>query len=255
MQFDEERLEAHGGPAITAQRVDVGRPGNDPEGHVSLVMMHDPAGASAEAIRGLYYALRRAQGGAPLGVLAVCSAARGEGRSTISANLALAAARETGQPTALIDGDLRAPSLARLFGIDGEVGLSDILANRADIEAVVYQHRTSGVSIIPGGRPEPEPARRFTSPRFARFLAWTRNHFDEAIIDLPPLACADARIVAPQCTGAVMIVRSAQTDAALVRDALAALDGVKVLGAALNDVAEAEAPVLRAARKALPGGR
>ena len=100
MQFDEERLDGTNGPAIMAQRVDARRQVNDPEGHASLVMMHDPAGASAEALRGLYYSLRRALGGAPLGVLAVCSAARGEGRSTIAANLALTAAAYREGPAA-----------------------------------------------------------------------------------------------------------------------------------------------------------
>jgi capsular exopolysaccharide synthesis family protein len=255
MDLEQERVESRGGPAIMAKRVDERRPDPDPVAHPTLVVLHEPAGASAEAMRGLYYGLRRSMGGAPLGVLAVCSAARGEGRSTIASNLALVAARETGQPTALVDGDLRAPGIARLFGLDGELGLSDVLSNRADLDAVIYEHTSSGLSIVPGGRPDPEPARRFTSPRFARFLAQVRHRYNEVIIDLPPLACVDARIVAPQCTGAVMVIRSGRTDAALVREALSALDGVKVLGAMLNDVSEMEAPSLRAARRALPGRR
>ncbi|MFI5246422.1 MAG: CpsD/CapB family tyrosine-protein kinase [Gemmatimonadales bacterium] len=255
MEIEHDRIDARLPPAAMAERLDVRRPGPEPKMHATLVAFHSPAGASAEAIRGLYYGLRRIQGGAPLGVLAVCSSARGEGRSTIAANLALIAARETGQPTAVVDCDLRAPRLADLFGIDGEVGLSDVLANRADLDAIVYEHHSAGIAIIPGGRPEPEPARRFMSPRFARFLAQIRHRFDEVVMDLPPLACADARILAPQCSGAVMIVRSGRTDASLVRDSLASIEGVKVLGAALNDVSESEAPVLRAARRALPGRR
>jgi capsular exopolysaccharide synthesis family protein len=242
-------------PVAVARRVDARRPEPEAPAHGSLVLLHEPGGAASEAIRGLYYALRQALGGAPLGVLGVCSAARGEGRSTVAANLALAAARETGQPTALVDADLRSPRLATLFGQDGEVGLSDVLANRADLEAVIVEHRSGGIALVPGGRPEPEPARRFTSPRFARFLGQMRNHYDEIIFDLPPLACADARILATQCTGVVLIVRSGRTDATLARDVLASMPGAKVLGAVMNDVAEAEAPVLRAARLALPGAR
>jgi Mrp family chromosome partitioning ATPase len=237
-----------------ATRLDARTPREAPQGSPTLVVLRDPAGASAEAVRGLYYALRRAAGGAPLGVLGVCSAARGEGRSTIAANLALMAARETGQPTALVDADLRAPKLADLFGIDGELGLSDVLANRADTEAVSFEH-PAGITIYPGGRPEQEPARRFTSPRFARFLAQIRNRFDETIIDLPPLACADAGILAAQCSGVVLVLRSGITTSATARDVLSSVEGAKILGAVMNDVAEAEAPMLRAARLALPGAR
>lgn len=239
----------------TAERVDARRPGPAPVADQTLVLLAAPQGAAAEAVRGLYYALRRALGGSPLGVLAVVSAARGEGRSTLAANLALAAARETGQPAGLVDADLRSPTLHRLLGADGEVGLSDVLANRADLDAVAWEHPTAGVVLVPGGRPEQEPARRFTSPRFQRFLAQMRNRFDEVVVDLPPLACADAHVAARQCSGAVLVVRSGRTDAQLVREAVAGLDGVKLLGAVLNDVAEAEAPQLRAARLALPGRR
>ena len=241
--------------AAVAVRIDGRGPAPDPAGHPTLVVLQDPAGAASEAVRGLYYALRHALGGAPLGVVGVCSAARGEGRSTVAANLALMASRETGQPTALIDADLRSPRLASLFGLDGEVGLSDVLANRADVDAVIYEHRSSGISFVPGGRPEPEPARRFTSPRFARFLGQVRHRYDEAVIDLPPLAFVDCRIVAAQCTGVVLVIRSGRTEAALVKDAMDTVEGAKVLGAVLNDVAEGEAPVLRAARRALPGRR
>lgn len=237
-----------------ATRVDARGPKDSPAGSPTLVALYDPTGASAEAVRGLYYSLRRAMGGAPLGVLGVCSASRGEGRSTIAANLALMAARETGQPTALVDGDLRAPRLATLFGIDGEMGLSDVLANRADADAVTYEH-PAGITIVPGGRPEPEPARRFTSPRFARFLAQFRNRFDEVIIDLPPLACADARLVATQCSGVFLVLRSGHSTAAMAREVLSSMEGTKVLGAVMNDVAESESPMLRAARLALPGAR
>lgn len=248
-----ERRPARASATATAERLDAGRPGPVPEADRTLVVLHDPAGDAAEGFRGLYYALRRALGGAPLGVLGVASAARGEGRSTVAANLALVAARETGRQTALVDADLRAPRLHQLFRVDGDVGLSDVIANRADYEAVLCEYPGTGVTLIPGGRPEPEPARRIASPRFSRFLAQVRNGFDEAIVDLPPLACADARLIAPQCTGVVLVLRSGRTDAQLARDTLGLLDGVRVLGAALNAADEADAPSLRAARRALPG--
>lgn len=239
--------------AATAERIDARRPGPEPKSDKTLVVIHEPAGPAAESIRGLYYALRRALGGAPLGVLGIVSSDRREGRSTIAANLALVAARETGRETALVDCDLRAPKLHELFGMDGEVGVSDVLANRADFEAVLCEHPSAGVVLVPGGRPEPEPARRFASPRFVRMLAQLRNRFDEVVLDLPPLAFSDARLVAPQCSGVLMVLRAGHTDALLARETVASLSGVKVLGVTLNDVDDADAPTLQVARRALPG--
>lgn len=249
MRIDEER-----NAGTVATRLDRGRV-QDGAGQVAreLVALRAPASGGAEAIRGLYYALRRGCGGAPLGRLGVASVARGEGRSTLAANLALSASRETGRPVALVDADLRAPGLHRLFGAEGDVGLSDVLANRADLEAALWEHDASGVTLLPGGRPEPEPARRFMHPRFQRLLAQLRHQFDEIVVDLPPLAFADARIVAPHCSGVVIVVRAGRTDAAHVQDALQGLDGVPVLGAVLNAAVEVDAPQLGAARRALPG--
>lgn len=238
---------------VAAERLDVRRPGEKPKADSTVVVLHEPVGAAAEHFRSLYYSLRRANGGGPLGVLAVVSAARGEGRSTIAANLAAIAARETGRPTALVDADLRGPTLHRLMGMDGEVGLSDVLANRADLEAVTWELDAGELTFVPGGRPEAEPARRFLSPRFQRFLAQMRHRFDEVVMDLPPLACADARLLAPQCNGALFVIRSGYTEEDLAKEAVASLDGVKLLGATLNDASEGEVPALRAARRALPG--
>jgi len=251
-QFEEPRARTVPGVLVDAQRTDRRRPGPAPEAHGSLKTVHEPAGAAAESVRALYYALRRALGGAPLGLLAVTSAARGEGRSTLAANLAFAAARETGVATALVDADLRRPALHRLVGADGEVGLSDLLANRADFDAALWEH-PAGVTLLAGGRPEPEPARRFTTPRFLRVLSQLRHSFAEVVVDLAPLAFADARLVAAQCDAAVLVVRAGRTDAALAREAATLLDGVRLLGAVLNDASEVDAPTLRAARLALPG--
>lgn len=241
MGWDED---AGAQPIVQAQRLDARAGTVSPR----LVVVTHPTSAAAEAVRCLYYALRRAQGGAPLGVLGVVSAVRGEGRTTIAANLAFCAARETGQPTALVDADLRAPGAHLLAGLDGDVGLSDVLANRADLDAVSIAHE-AGVTLVPGGRPEPEPARRFLNPRFARFLAQIRHRFDEVVVDLPPVAFADARLLAPACTGVLLVVRAGVTQAQSVAETVAALEGARVLGQVLN--ASGAAVPLAGRRRAL----
>lgn len=251
--MDDERMT---GPVVAvAERLDVRRPGASTPGDTRLVVLHQPAGAAAEAFRSLYYSLRRSANGAPSGVVGVTSSARGEGRSIVTANLALMAARETSRPTALVDADLRAPALHRLFGQDGELGLSDVVANRCDLGAAVVAHADGGVDVLAGGRPEPEPARRFASPRFQRSLAMLRQRYDEVFVDLPPASFADTRLLAVQCSCVVVVVRAGRTGQALAAESIRALEGARVAGVVLNGASEVDAPVLAASRLALPGRR
>jgi protein-tyrosine kinase len=234
-----------------AERLDGLRP--VPAAHRALVASRSPAGADAEAYRALYAAIRTARDGAPLGVLGVTSAARGDGRSTTAANVAFVAARETGREVALVDADLRRPGLHRLLGCDGEVGLSDVLANRADDEAAVWHH-PSGIAFVAGGRPEPEPARRLRHPRWLRFLGHLRSRFDEVVIDLPPLALTETRLLLAHCDGAVLVLRAGLTGARQIRDAVGEGLPTRLYGTVLNGACEADAPGLAAVRRALPKG-
>lgn len=252
MHVDDERMT---GPVAVAERLDVRRPDSDAPADPRLVVLHEPGGAAAEAFRSLYYSLRRAAGGAPLGVVGVTSSARGEGRSVVAANLALVAARETSRTCLLVDGDLRVPALHRLFGQDGEMGLSDVVANRCDLNAAIVAHGGGNVDVLAGGRPESEPARRFASPRFQRCLAMLRQRYDEAFIDLPPAPFADTRILAAQCSSVVLVVRAGRTGKSLVTEAVQSLEGARIAGVVLNAASEVDAPVLSASRKALPGRR
>ncbi|MFM2151781.1 MAG: Tyrosine-protein kinase YwqD [Pseudomonadota bacterium] len=224
-----------------------------PPVHRTLVASHAPGGHGAEAYRTLYTSLRAARQGAPLGILGVASPARGDGRSTTAANLAFVAARETGREVALVDADLRRPGLHHLLGIDGELGLSDVLSNRADDEAALWRH-PGGVAFVAGGRPEPEPARRLRHPRWLRFLGMLRARFDEVIIDLPPLALAESRQLLGHCDGAVLVVRAGRTMPAHVREALGEGLPAALYGMVLNAASEADAPMLATVRRALPKG-
>jgi len=222
--------------------------------HPMLVAARAPAGAAAEAYRHLYASRRRTLGGAPLGMLGVASAARGDGRTTTAANLAFIAARESGREVALVDADLRRPGLHDLVGCDGDVGLSDVLAHRSDPEAALWSH-PDGVVVVAGGRPDPEPARRLRHPRLQHLFALLRRRCDEIVVDLPPLAFAEARLLLGHCDGAVLVVRAGRTEARLVADLASDAAQLKLLGTVLNGAEEADAPRLAALRRALPGGR
>lgn len=253
MYADDDRM---AGPVVAvAERLDERRPEKDPPADPRLVVLHAPAQAPAEAFRAMYYSLRRSLSGAPLGVVGVTSAARGDGRSVVAANLALVAARETSRTVALVDADLRAPALHRLFGFDGEMGLSDVVSNRCDLRSAFVAHAGGNIDLLAGGRPEPEPARRFASPRFQRALASLRQHYDEVVVDLPPASFSDTLIVAVQCSCVVLVVRAGRTGQLLAQESVQALDGARIAGLVLNGASDVDAPALAASRRALPGRR
>ena len=89
--------------------------------------------------------------------LAVVSPGSGEGRSYITANLAVLFS-QLGKRTLLIDADLRRPRQHRIFGLPGRIGLSGVLAGRAGAEAVCEIKPLPGLSVLPAGAAAAQPA-------------------------------------------------------------------------------------------------
>lgn len=168
--------------------------------------------------------------------LAVVSPNKGEGRSYITANLAVLFS-QLGKRTLLIDADLRRPRQHRLFGIPGRVGLSSLLAGRGGPEAVVDIRGVPCLSVLPAGICPPNPQELLAREGLVRLLASLQANFDVILVDTPAATgCADAATVAARA-GAALIV--ACRDSSSV-PAMAALSdelrefGVTVVGAVLN---------------------
>src|SRR5690349_21077022 len=91
-----------------------------------LIMLADPRSPAAEAYRSLAATLQFAYADRKLQTIGVTSAAAGEGKSTTTANLAIALA-EGGRRVVVVDADLRRPGQHTLFGLDRDAGLSNVL--------------------------------------------------------------------------------------------------------------------------------
>lgn len=171
-----------------------------------LFVLGDPRSSPAEAMRSLRANVEFASATGPVTSIAVSSPGSNEGKSTLTANLAVVMA-QAGLETVIIDADLRRPGQHRIFGVSNERGLSTYLA-RPD-----QDWRTSAVhlniprlTLVPSGPEPPNPSDLLRLNRFDRMLAEIGATADVILIDTPPvLAVSDAFVVATK-TDAVMLV-------------------------------------------------
>ncbi|MFC9918985.1 polysaccharide biosynthesis tyrosine autokinase [Agromyces binzhouensis] len=171
-------------------------------------------------------------------VIAVTSAGDREGRTTISANLALAIA-EDGRRVVLVDADLRAPGLARIFDITAEHGLLDVLEGRTSVDGLTVVEPLPNVEVVPTAQVATGGALPLDSRRLGAVIERLRTMTDVIVIDAGAAgSVADAGALTDVVDEFIVVVRARQTTRTALRAAVlnvAAPEG-KVLGVVLNDV-------------------
>jgi capsular exopolysaccharide synthesis family protein len=178
--------------------------------------------------------------------LLVSSAQPGEGKTTVSANLAISLA-QLGRRTLLIDADIRRPCLHRLFGVQNRAGLTDLLVegsgangkrNGGCVEwrGLLQRNVSAGLDLLTSGTSVGNPAELLSSPRMSELVSGALLSYDFVLLDSPPLFVnvADPRILAPLVDGTVLVVRSGMTPRDIVQRALTQCPNV--VGIVLNDV-------------------
>jgi capsular exopolysaccharide synthesis family protein len=174
----------------------------------------------------------------------VTSAGPGEGKSTTAANLAVSMA-QVGKRVVLVDGDLRRPSLHKLFGLDNTHGLSDLfVSDSVTLDQVLQPTSIETLKVITSGTVPPNPAEMLDSRLMTQILASLRQNTDMVILDSPPvLPVADASILGSRAAGTVLVVDSGRTRTEIARRALATLEraNVKVAGIILNKMGTKQA--------------
>lgn len=192
----------------------------------------------AESFRELRTNLQYVHVDDPPRVIVISSAVPGEGKSTVTANLALTMAA-AGQPVVVVDSDLRKPTVAKTFGLVEGVGLTDVLAGRAEIDDVVQTYDgTPNLLVIGAGRVPPNPSELLGTNAMKSML---EELAESAIvlIDAPPLVpVTDAAILAPLTDGILVVASASSTSIDLVEKAMSNLErvNVKPLGIILNQL-------------------
>jgi polysaccharide biosynthesis transport protein len=194
--------------------------------------------AFSEAFRAIRTNILFSSADAGSKTVVVTSSGPGEGKSVISANIAMSLAM-AGQRVLLIDADMRRPKTHELFGITLEPGLSNMMVGDAKASDTVKRTLTPNLWLMAAGKNPPNPAELLGSRRFRDFLASLGEHFDWVIIDSPPvMAVTDASVIAHSVSGVVFVVGAEMTTKGTARAALDQLDSAraKYVGAILNRV-------------------
>lgn len=193
--------------------------------------------ASSEALRQLRTNLRFVSIDDPPKVIMMTSPNPQEGKSTLSSGLARSLVR-SGKPTLVIDADLRRPTQSRVFGIDGAVGLSQVLSGQATLDTALHRIGDSELYVLPAGRIPPNPSELLGSERMARLLKEASQHFT-VIVDAPPLLpVTDASLLSTVVDGTILVVKLGSTHREHVEISVKMLGqvGGKLLGTVLNQV-------------------
>ncbi|MCK5000346.1 MAG: polysaccharide biosynthesis tyrosine autokinase [Anaerohalosphaera sp.] len=199
---------------------------------------------SASPISEAYRSIRTAvffgvpDGGAK--TMLVTSPAPGEGKTTLVSNMAISMA-QSDQRTLIIDADFRKPMQHNIFGLDVEMGLSAVLAGRAELADCLQSTDVKNLTVLPAGPEIVNPSEMLNSEAFARMLKQFRNDFDRVIIDSPPvMPVTDSRIIGAQTDITLLVVRankSTRRASQQARDGLLSVNA-GLLGVVVNDVSK-----------------
>jgi capsular exopolysaccharide synthesis family protein len=193
----------------------------------------DGGNQAADAFRRLRNALFAQS---QVGSFTVVSADRAEGKSTIVANLAHAAA-QAGMRVAAVDADLRSPSLHRLFGWSNESGLTRVLNHEQSLDEAVQETSWRNLHLLPAGPPVENGAELLGSPRMDEILKTLRERYDVVLVDTPAvLGAPDALPVATKTQGVLLVIARGRATADDVRNTLNQLETVEaqVTGVIVN---------------------
>ncbi|TQJ59903.1 capsular exopolysaccharide synthesis family protein [Arthrobacter sp. SLBN-83] len=200
--------------------------------------LHDAGGAMAEALRELRTNLSFLDVDQPPRVIVVTSSLQAEGKSTVTANLAVTMAA-AGENVVVVDGDLRRPTLVDVFNLVPGVGVTDVLTGTADLADVLQPWGAlPNLSVLGSGRIPPNPSELLGSRAMKNMLAALAKDA-VVLIDAPPLLpVTDAAVLSRAADGAILVIRTGKTTQEQLDQSLGNLEKVKgrVLGAVLNYV-------------------
>ncbi|MFC5469236.1 CpsD/CapB family tyrosine-protein kinase [Cohnella suwonensis] len=204
----------------------------------SLITETNPKSPISESYRMLRTNIEYSAIDQSMQIIMVTSSKPSEGKSTTSANIAVAFA-QSNKKVLLIDADMRKPTQHRMFGKSNRIGLTTALFQQKELGDVIQMTNTDNLWFMPAGPTPPNPSELLSSNRMAALLETAKQAYDVIIVDTPPiLFVTDAQIVAAQSDGVVLVVDSGNVKKEIAAKAKASLDHVKakVIGVVLNNV-------------------
>ena len=204
-----------------------------------LITHLKPKSPISEAYRTLRTNITFSSAGKTRKTIMVSSSGPKEGKSTSISNLAITFA-QMGNKTLLIDGDLRRPVLHKLFALEKQPGLTNVLVGRQDFKSTVKKiEGLESLEVLTCGVIPPNPAEILGSERMRELLESLKKQYDIILVDAPPIiAVTDPSILASMMDGVILIVRSGSSKKDAVLHAVEQMKRVEapLLGLILNGI-------------------
>ncbi|MGC9932357.1 CpsD/CapB family tyrosine-protein kinase [Priestia aryabhattai] len=209
-------------------------------GNRSLISLSSPKSPITEQFRTIRTSIQFSNVDTDLRSVVVTSPNPAEGKSTITANLAIVFAQQ-GKRVLLIDSDLRKPTAHYTFQLENNIGLTNILTRQVTLEKAVKKASQENLWILTSGPIPPNPSELLGSRSMKDLLEQIKNEYDFVIFDSPPvLAVTDAQVLSNLTDGVVLVMssRNTQIDSAKKAKELLESVGAKILGVVLNNKKE-----------------
>jgi capsular exopolysaccharide synthesis family protein len=206
-----------------------------------LITYEDPKSPVSESYRSLRTNVVHASVDKKIKSLLISSSQPGEGKSTTTANLAIAFA-QLRKKTLLIDADLRKPVQHNVFGHPRGPGLSEYLFGEVkDIESIIHKTKVENLFIITAGGMPPNPSELLGSDRMSLLIDQLEQEWEMILLDSPPIvAVTDASMISGEIDAIAMVVRAGSTERSAVDHALDTMRNVNapLIGAIMNGASQ-----------------
>jgi capsular exopolysaccharide synthesis family protein len=179
--------------------------------YVPIIDYYSTESPVATELRRLLNNLRKRNAQPELKSILLTSATTGEGKSTVTALLAITAARK-GCRVLLMDCDLRRPTLHKLFATDRRSGLAEALSENIPLKSVVKKTALDNLDLVTAGAVTPHPTELFDSKAIGAMVNEQKFYYDYIFIDSPPIIpVSDPMLLAQEVDGALLVVKAGAT--------------------------------------------
>jgi capsular exopolysaccharide synthesis family protein len=211
------------------------------DGKSRLFMSEDPQSLCAEAFRSLRASLGLLGREEERKIVLFTSAVPSEGKSFCCVNYAVAHAQQ-GKRTLVVDFDLRKPSLAETFGVNGDLpGVTDVMLGKEPLDRCVQETRFDNLFLLTAGRMVPNPAELMSGPWAKQLIHEAAGKYDQVVLDNAPVnAVSDALLIVKEAQTVCLVMHAKKTSSRVVLRALEMLRraGGRPSGVVLNFLPE-----------------
>jgi len=203
----------------------------------NMVTLLKPQSFEAEQFKILRTNLLFPSSGKSPRTIMVTSSMPDEGKSWISANLAISIAQGIQEHVLLIDCDIRRPCIHTQFGFGDVPGLSDHLSKGIPVSSLLLKTKVNKLSILPGGNPYYNPSELISSQRMSRLLQEVKYRYSDRFIVIdspPPRLTAESSALSRQVDGVLLVIEYGRTSREMVSDLVNTIGKDKIIGVVFN---------------------